>query len=282
MRTVEAVTSRLTARRAGLALLLAGAAALHAGAATAGEEIRIGGTGNALGTMTLLAAEYGKRNPEWKVTVWPSVGSSGAIKAVPKGALDIGLSSRPLTDEEGKLGITAFEYARTPLVFAVSTWTPVAAITLDQVAAIYAARLVQWPGGTPIRPVLRQVGDDNTRQVKQMSAAIDKALSAAEQLPGLPFATNDQEAADKIESIPGAMGVTTLCLILSEGRPLRALAVDGVEPTAGNGAAGRYPHVKHFYLVTRAAMPAAVTRFIAFVQSASGREILARTGHWTP
>lgn len=265
-----------------LAFAAASAALLFTGNARAAEEIRIGGTGNALGAMQRLAEAFGKQNPDIRVTVLPSVGSSGAIKAVPKGAIEIGLTSRPLTDEERKAGAIALEYARTPLVLAVSTKTAVTALTLDQVADIYAGKLMTWSDGSQIRPVLRQTGDDNTRQVKQMSPAIDKALSAAEQRPGMPFATTDQEAADKIESIPGAMGATTLSLINSENRKLRALTLNGAEPTPGNGASGKYPYVKQFFLITRPEPSPPVKRFIAFMQSPAGREILTRAGNWMP
>ena len=216
------------------------------------------------------------------MTVLPSLGTSGAIKAVPKGALDIGLSSRALADDERKTGVTAAEYSRTPLVFAVSSKAPVTALTLAQVADIYTGKQLTWAGGGQIRPVLRQSGDDNTRQIRQMSPALDQALTVAEQRPGMPFATTDQEAADKTESIPGALGVTTLSLIASEKRALRALAVDGVEPTAANGAAGKYPYTKRFFFVTRIAPSAAVQRFIGFTQSPAGREILVAAGHWIP
>ena len=265
-----------------LAFAIASIAMLLAGAAAAAEDIKIGGTGNALGTMRLLGDAFGKQNPDVKVTVLPSVGTSGAIKAVPKGVLDIGLSGRALTEEERKPGVMAVEYARSPLVFAVSVKTRVTALTLDQLADIYGGKMVSWPDGSWIRPVLRQVGEDTTREIKNMSPALDKALSAAEQRPGMPFATNDQEAADKIEGMPGALGATTLALINSENRLLRALTLNGVEPTASNGASGKYPHVKRFFFITRTDPSAPVKRFMAFVQSPAGRAILVRAGHWIP
>ena len=265
-----------------LALAIAGTAMLFAATATAAEEIKIGGTGNALGTMRLFADAFGKHNPDVKVTVLPSLGTSGAIKGISKDLLDIGLSSRTLTEEERKLGAMALEYARAPLVFAVSTKSPVTALTLDQIADIYNGKMTNWPDGSVIRPILRQVGDDNTRQIRLMSPALDKALAAPEQHPGMPFATNDQEAADKAESIPGALVATTLSLIKSEDRQLRALMLNGVEPTPGNAASGKYPLVKQFFLVTRRDPAAPAKRFIAFIQSPAGREILIRTGHWTP
>lgn len=277
------IPNTVTLRSLGRAIALAAALCIGlASTAAPAEELKIGGTGNALGTMQRLADAFVQQNPEMKVTVLPSLGSSGAIKAVPQGAIDIGLSSRPLTDEERQRGAISVEYARTPLVFAVPTASKVTAVTIEQIADIYAGRLMNWPDGGPPRPVLRQPGDDNTRQVRNISPALDQAITVAEQRSGLPFAVTDQDAADKIGSIPGAIGVTTLALILSENRPLRPLQLDGVEPTAANAASGRYPHHKRLFLITLAEPSATVQRFTAFMRSPPGREILTDTGHWIP
>jgi phosphate transport system substrate-binding protein len=265
-----------------LAVTIAGTVVAVFGTAAAASEIKIGGTGNALGAMRLLGAAFAKQNPDTPVVVLPSLGTSGAIKAVTKGAIDIGLSSRPLTDDETRAGAAATEYARSPLVFAVSVKTKASGLTLDQVADIYNGKLTAWPDGSQIRPILRQAGDDNTRQVRHISTALDKALSVAEQRPGMPFATNDQETAEKLETIPGALGVTTLCLIKAEDRTLRALTLDGVEPTTANAAAGKYAYVKRLYYIVKSEPSADVKRFIAFLNSPAGRDILTRTGHWIP
>jgi phosphate transport system substrate-binding protein len=176
----------------------------------------------------------------------------------------------------------ATEYARSPLVLAVSTKSPVTSLSVAQLIDIYDGKLVRWPDGQQIRPILRQAGDDNTRQIRQISAALDKALSVAEQRPGMPFATTDQETADKLESIPGALGVTTLGLIKAEDRALRALTLDGVEPTVANAASGKYALAKRLYCVTKPEPNAEVKRFMAFIKSPAGRDILTRTGHWIP
>lgn len=274
-------TSRLPGFRR-LAIFVLGAICLLLGLGATAEEIKIGGTGNALGAMRLLAAAYNREHPAIQARVLNSIGSSGAIKGVPKGAVDIGLSSRPLTDEEGAAGAVFTEYARTLTVLAVATKSQVRAITREQVADIYSGHFHQWPDGTPIRPVLRQQGDDNTRQLKTLSPTVEQALEAAEQRQGLPFAVTDQEAADKIESIPGAIGVTTLALIESETRSLRPLTLDGIEPRIENGVSGTYPLVKHFYLLTQPQPRAAVQDFIAFLRSPAGRNILIQSGHWLP
>ena len=276
----SALTALCSAQRhASLGLL---AAALLCSPLARAEEIKIGGTGNALGTIRLLGEAFSRKHPQLKVTVLNSLGSSGAFKAVPKGAVDIGLASRAVTDAERAAGTISSEYARSLTVLAVPTKSKVTTITRQQIAEIFDGRLTVWPDGTPIRPVLRQPGDDNTRQLKSLSPEIEQALAAAEKRPGLAFAVTDQEAAEKIESITGAIGSSTLALIASEGRSLRALTLDGVEPTVDNGASGAYPLVKRFYFVTRSVQSPPVQQFIAFVGSADGQRILGKTGHWLP
>ncbi len=261
--------------------ILISLSAAFAGSASA-EEIKIGGTGNALGTMRLMGDAFSKQYPDMTVTVLPSIGTSGAIKAVPKGVIDIGVSSRPLTDQEIATRAVTTEYARTLTVLAVSPKTKVTAITHAQIADIYAGKLTKWADGTQIRPIMRQSSDDNTRQIKSLSPDIEKALLVAEKREGLAFAVTDQEAAKMIESIPGAVGTSTLALIKSEGRALHALKLDGIEPTAKNGISGAYPLIKHFYFITRKAPSPAVQQFIAFVNSPAGQDVLTKNGQWRP
>lgn len=244
--------------------------------------LRIAGTGNALGTMRLLGEAFTKVHPETTVIVLDSIGTSGAIRAVPKGAIEIGLSSRLPSDEEARNGMTTVEYARSLAVFAVPGSSAVASITLAQVADIYSGKLTTWPDGSKIRPVMRQPGDDNTRQIKRLSAAIEQALDAAEKREGLTYAATDQEAADKMEHISGSIGVTTIALIRSEKRSLRPLALDGVEPNLENLSSGRYPMFKHFYLVLPKEPTPAAKEFVQFMRSPPGRRILEENGHIVP
>ena len=245
-------------------------------------ELRIGGTGNALGTMRLLGDAYAKSRPDTKVTVLPSIGTSGAIKAAAKAGIEIGLSSRQLTAEESGTGLISVEYASSPTVFAVHVNNKTTTISRQQIADVYAGKMTAWSDGTTIRPILRQPGDDNTRQIKELSPEIEKSLAIAEQRQGMAFAVTDQEAADKIESIQGGIGVTTVALILSEKRNLRALAIDNVEPTPQNAVSKRYPILKRFYMILPKDVPPSTQDFVAFVKSPAGKKILEQNGHAIP
>jgi phosphate transport system substrate-binding protein len=260
-----------------LALLLA-----IGGTASAAEQIKIGGTGAALGTMQLLADAFSQGNPGIKITTIGNLGSAGAIKAMGSGAIELAVTSRPLSEAESKLGVSQLEYARTPFVFAVSARSAVNAITRRELADIYSGRMAKWPDGSTIRVVLRPASDIDTAMVKALSPGIGQGVSAAEKRPGVQFSVTDQDAAGDLERIPGAIGPSSLALILSERRALKALKLDGVEPTPANAAGKAYPLYKQMFFVTGAKRPAAVERFIDFVRSPAGRRILADNGHWIP
>lgn len=254
--------------------------ALSAAAAVQAQEIKLGGTGASLGTMQLLAQAYAKTRPDAKIVVLPSMGSGGGIKAVLAGAIQIGVSSRPLSEAESKAGATAVEYGRTPFVFTTAASNKVDGITTQDLVDFYAGKVDAWPDGSKLRLVLRPIGDSDSETIKAMSPAMLEAKSAAEQRKGMVFTVTDQETASAIERTSGALGPATLALLISEKRPLKALALDGVVPSAQTLANGSYPLSKQLFIVAGPKTPPEAQAFIAYVQSSAGREILKQTGHW--
>ncbi len=260
---------------AALILCLAGASGAE------GAEFQLGGSGATLGTMRVLADAYTAKHPETTFVVLPSMGSSGGIKAALAGAVALGLSTRPLKSDESAAGAVSVEYGRTPFVFATAPGTPVDGISTRQLADIYAGRLTEWPDGTRIRMILRPVSDSDNDAIKAISAEVRQGLDIAETRPGMAFAVTDQEAAKAIETTPGGIGPSTLALIRSEGRNLKALKLDGIAPSPDSLADGSYPLGKSLSIVRTPKSPPEALDFLDFVGSAEGRAILARTGHLT-
>lgn len=246
--------------------------------ALAEENIKIGGVGSALGSMRLLAAAFEKSHPGVKVTILPSLGSSGAFKAMVKGAIDIGLSGRPMKEEELKLGLLMSEYAKTPFVFITKRDVNIADISTEKIIKIYKGELETWPDGKRIRPVLRPAGDSDTLILAGISPEMGKAVETALSRHGMLIAITDQENADLIEKTPGAFGASTLAQIISEKRLLKILSYNGVTPSAGTLANGTYPLFKPFFIVTTRDVSAPVRQFIDFIRSPAGRKILEKSG----
>ena len=241
------------------------------------EAIRISGTGGAIGTMRILGEAFGKNNPGIRVEILPVMGSSGSIRAVGAGRLDVGLSGRTLSAEERALGVVETKYARTPFVFGVNSAVKMTGLTLEGLAAIYSGDR-EWENGKRIRLVLRPPEDSDIPVLKSMSPAMRRAVDIAMRRKGMIVATTDDDAANAIESVPGAFGGTTLSLVVSEKRALRVLALDGVVPSVKAMADRSYPYSKTFFMVTKRNPSDAVRRFIDFVRSTAGAAILAKYG----
>jgi len=241
------------------------------------ETIRISGTGGAIGTMRLLAEAFRRSNPGIRIELLQVMGSSGSIKAVMAGRLDIGLSGRALNGEERARGAVETMYARTPLVFAVNGAVEIPGLTLDGIAGIYAGKR-DWENGKRIRLVLRPREDSDIMVLKGLSPAMNAAVEIALRRKGMIVATTDHDAADAVESVPGAFGATTLSLVLSEKRPLRILSVGGVAPSVRAMIDRTYPYSKSFFMVTGTHPSDAVRSFIDFVRSPDGSSILLKNG----
>jgi ABC-type phosphate transport system substrate-binding protein len=137
----------------------------------------------------------------------------------------------------------------------------------SRTVALLAESYQRQTPGTQI-VVLPSIGSRGAKK-DLITGAVDVMLIAA----------TDQEAADAIASVPGALGTTTLALIVAEKRPLTAVALDGVIPGMKTIASGTYPHTKTIYVVVRPqeARPA-VAGFVRFLQTPDARVIVAGTG----
>ena len=267
-----------------IVLFLAGLIFAHAASAgltaPADNKLRIGGTGCAIASMHILGKAFTKTHPDVTVVIAPSLGSGGGIKALLAGAIDLAISGRNLKPTEHAQGVLASEYARTPFVFAVSSRNSVAAITTSELVRIYSGDSTLWPDGKKLRLILRPAEESDTDIVKSMSPEMNQAVTIALAREGMIMATTDQDSADNMEKIPGAIGTTTLAQIISEQRALKPLTLNGVIPNLDRLAEGKYSYFKTLFMVSSPKPNPLTKAFIAFVRSAAGRQILARNGQW--
>jgi phosphate transport system substrate-binding protein len=259
-----------------VSLFVFGSGPCFAGAA---KEIRIGGTGADLATMKLLGQAFQKEYPEIAITVYPSLGSAGGIKALLGGDLDIAVSSLDLIAAQQSQGLVALEYGRTPLVFVTDKKNTVSQITLKQISDIYSGQAMIWPDETPIRLILRPKGETNIQIIQTMSEELRRAVQKSYARSGLNMAITDQENADLLERLPGSFGASTLCQIISEKRALNVLSLNGLKPSVKALADGTYPYFRDLYLITGPKSSPAVRQFVDFVFSPAGQSILTKTGH---
>lgn len=249
-------------------------------ASTRAETIRVSGTGSGVGTLRLLANAFERTQPQHRVEVLPALGSTGGIKALRAGQLQLAVSNRDVSGDERSAGLSARLYATTPLAIVTHGDVPATTMTRDRLAQILVGKDARWSNGRAIRIVLRPLSDGDSKLVAGLSPAVAEAWRQAHERPGMMLAQTDSDAADYVERTPMALGMVTLAQIASEQRRLNALSLDGVPATPAALEAGRYPLSKDLYLVMRNDASEAVRSFAAFVTSnADAAVILRRNGH---
>lgn len=244
------------------------------------ETINLGGVGCITPLAKRLASEYVRLNPGIEVrVVEPPLGSSGGLRALAGGKVDIVLSGRaPKTNE---IGLTR-PWLRTPLVLATyGGHSPRSGLTRMQIADIFAGRKTVWDDQKPIRLVMRSEFESETVALRKLSPEIDAAVAKALKRSDLPIPENDLEALETLQKIPGSLGTSSLGLIKASPTKLTILRIDGIAPSVKTLESGRYPLARQFLLVTSPTPRPAVRALLAWLQSPAALAI-TRTFDYLP
>jgi phosphate transport system substrate-binding protein len=206
------------------------------------------------------------------------LGSSGALKALLAGALDIVVSSKQLKPEEIAKGAQLKAYGRTPFAMVTEKSVPKQDVTTRELEGIYAGTTTKWPNGENIRLVLRPREDIDTHILRGLSSGMEGAVAASQSRAGMIVAVTDPEAYGTVAKTLGGLGATGLTSVITEKLPLNVLSLNGVKPTPKNLANGTYPLFKEIGFVTTPRATPAALKFLSFVYSPQGRSIAGKAG----
>ncbi|TWJ26448.1 substrate-binding domain-containing protein [Geobacter argillaceus] len=242
------------------------------------ETIRINGSGSALDMMEPMVASYRKIRPDVRIVMEKPLGSSGAIKALIAGVLDIAVSSKPLKPEEAAQGALAREYGKTPVLFVTHRNVHRTDISTREAEEIYRGKVRTWQNGKPLRLILRAEGDIDTTILRGLSPGMDAAITAARNRKGMIVAVTDPESNEMVAATPGALGASGLTSLLVDKPALNPLSLNGVKATVKTLASGTYPLAKEIrFVTTKNTLPAAL-KFLEFIYSAPGRALAEKFG----
>ena len=236
------------------------------------QALRIGGTGSALGLLQQVGAEFTSA-AEIKIEVVRALGSTGAIRALADGKLNIAVSARPLKADEAAAGLAQVAVLRTAFVFATSHRNP-NGLKSGELARIYASGDQVWADGTPIRPILRPRSETDSALLGAMFSGMDAAIEATRRRPDVPTAATDQDNVDMGERATGSLIATTAAQLATEHPNLRVVMLDGVLPTLANFESNAYPFTKKLYVIVRATGGPEARRFVDFLRSPQGMKAL--------
>lgn len=203
------------------------------------------------------------------------VGSGAGIEAVTNGSADIGNSSRNLTDEEKANGIAENIVAIDGIVVVVDPANTVADLTKQQLTDIYSGTVTNWSevGGSdsPIVVVGREAGS-GTRSAFEEILGLEDACAYSSELD------STGAVMARVASTPGAIGYVSLDVL---DDTVKALNLEGTEPTAENIKAGSYFLSRPFVMATNGEISEQnelVQALFDFVYSDEGDAVIETVG----
>ena len=246
----------------------------------AADTIRINGSGTCLEMIKPLMKAYGKNNRNISFRMEKPLGSSGAIKALLAGAIDIAIVSRPLKPEETAQGGKLRDYGKTPLAIVVEKKVPLKTISTKELEDIYSGKTQRWPDGETIRVILRPNEDADTIILKTLSPGMTEAVTKAQSRRGMMIAVTDPESNEAVSRTIGGIGASGLTSVVVGKLPLKVIALNDVKPARENLANGTYPLSKEVSFVTTDKLPDAAAKFMDFIYSNKGQSIAKKAGVW--
>lgn len=201
-------------------------------------------------------------------------GSGSGIQAVQEGRCDIGLSSRALKDEEKKSCLKEETLCLDGIAIIVNNENTIEDILLDDLAKIYKGEITNWKdlGGNDEEIVLigREAGS-GTRDGFESITDTKDACKYRQEL------TSTGDVITTVSQNPAAIGYASLAAIKDS---VKAVKIDGVEPTEETVKDGSYKIQRPFVLVTKdgAELSEQAQAFYDYAMSSDANDLIAKAG----
>lgn len=242
------------------------------------KSLTLTGSTTVLPIAQLCAEKFMEQHPDVDISVRGG-GSGVGIAALIDGTCDIAMASRPMKTKELKsarskgINPVATVIARDGIAVIVHPSNPLSEITLVQLRDIYTGKISNWKdvGGKSGRIVVisRDVASGTFEVFKKL------VLKGAKTRADALMLASNKAVATTVEKTPGAIGYVGLGYVSSK---VKALPVDGVEPTKKTVASGEYKLARPLYFYTDGKPKGLAKEFIDFVLSSEGQKIVEEAG----
>ena len=225
-----------------------------------------------------LADAWNRRAGSPRVVVEESLGSGGGVRAVLDGMIDVALVARPLTEGERARGLTAIAVGREAVIVAANPSVPLAGISSDKLRAFYAGQQRAWPDGSPAILLLRDPSESANAALDSLVPGLAPLRENAYRDGGWRVLYHDDAMAEALVVTRGAIGMYSQSALVTLRLPLRALAIDGVQPSPASVSAGQWRATRDFTLVVRDDRRERAQPLLDYVRSSEGQAIVERCG----
>jgi len=217
-----------------------------------------------------VAEQFMQQHPDIIINVQGG-GSTAGIQATFNGTCDIGTSSRNL--KESEKGLKTIPIALDGIAIIVHRNNQLDNLSVKQIQDIFAGKITNWGelGGEDeiIIPVTREEGSGTRGAFEEMIMGEVRISDAC--------LVQDSNGAVReiIATTPQGIGYISVGLVDEREK---ALAIEGVWPTIENLTSRKYRFTRPFLLLLRDEPDNDIKKFIDYVLSSEGQEILEHDG----
>jgi phosphate transport system substrate-binding protein len=244
------------------------------------ETLQIEGS-TTVGPIADAFAEYFMRtNPGLEITV-KKTGSGDGAAALIDSRCDIATMSRFMKDKEFKSAVekdvfpVAHVVAMDGVCIVVHPSNPVSALTTEQVRDIYEGKITNWKelGGPDLAIVV--ISRDTSSGTYEVFN--EKIMEKAKMAGAVEYVNSNPQAHARVKTTPGAIGYVGLGFVDTN---VKALKINGVQPTKQTIAGGTYPVSRPLFMFTNGypKLGSMVFKFCTFYLSEKGQEIIEAKG----
>ncbi len=248
--------------------------------AAEGKVLQIEGSTTVGPIAEAFAEAIMKADPEAKITV-KKTGSGDGAAALVDGRCDMATMSRFMKPEEFK---AAVEKGRMPVATVVAMdgvcmivhpSNPVKELSMDQIKKIYTGEIKNWKdlGGTD-SPVVIISRDTSSGTYETFN---EKVMNKEKMSDAVEYVNSNPQVYNRVKETAGAIGYVGLGFVDAK---VKAVKVEGVEPSRKTIASGVYPISRPLFVFTNGypQLGTLLHQFVTYYLSEKGQEIVESKG----
>lgn len=263
-------------------------ASIALGGMASAETLKINGS-TTVNLPAAEAAETLRAEKQMDIQIDTQGGSSGGISALGDGRVQIGMSSKPVSDDDRqkypsvKLNPIHIGEDAVAMIVSKDVWDGgVKALSKDQIKDIYEGKITNWKdvGGPDQRIAFfnKEPGRGTWEVFAHWAYGDPKKAPQV----SLPEVGGNEETRNKVGSTRGA--ISQLSSSWADGTKVFALALQGengeqLQPTPQNIATHKYPMSRPLFIITNGEPTGAAKTFVEFMLSEQGQEMVKKHGY---
>ena len=244
------------------------------------ESLQIEGSTTVGPIAGAFAEAFMAKRPNLSITV-KKTGSGDGAAALIEGRCDVATMSRFMKEKEYKAAVEkgampcAHAVAMDGVCVVVHPSNPVSALTSDQVRGMYAGRISNWKevGGADM-PIVKISRDTSSGTYETFHGLVMKKEEMAQDVE---YVNSNPQAHARAKTTQGAVAYVGLGFV---DESVKALEIDGIQPTRKTIASGVYPVSRPLFMFTNGypALGSVVHAFCTFHLTEEGQEIVEAKG----